>query len=76
MPSWCSNTAAYSALNWWFWVKIALVVVLSASIGIGSAAYRKLQAGDASVAGRLTLTSKINFVAGVLIVVSAVFAFA
>ena len=64
------------SMNWWFWLKMALVVVLSASIGIGGAAYRKVQAGDAGAGARLKLASKVNQVAGVLVIVAAVFAFA
>lgn len=63
------------ALNWWFWLKIVLVVILSASIGIGSAAYRRFQAGDNGASARLALTGTINKVVGPLIILCAVFAF-
>ncbi|MBU1176532.1 MAG: hypothetical protein KKH72_14100 [Alphaproteobacteria bacterium] len=65
-----------AGLTWWFWVKMALVVVLSASVGIGGAAYRKVQAGDAGAGKRLAMAGKVNLVTGPLIILAAVFAFA
>lgn len=65
----------FGALSPWFWVKIVLAVILSASIGIGSAAYRKFQAGDMGASARVAMTGKINLVCGLLIILTAVFAF-
>lgn len=61
--------------SWWFWAKMVLVVILSASIGMGSAAFRKFAAGDMGASARAAMAGKINAVAGVLIILSAVFAF-
>lgn len=63
-------------LSSWFWVKIALVIALSASIGMGSAAYRKFSAGDTGASARVALTGKINGIVGILVVLTAVLAFA
>ncbi len=59
----------------WFWIKIALVVLLSASIGMGSAAYRRYKAGNTASGARLSMTGKLNMIAGPLIILAAVFAF-
>jgi len=62
-------------LDFWFWTKIALVVVLSASIGMGSAAFRRFKAGDKASGARLAMIGQINLVTGALIILTAVFAF-
>jgi len=59
----------------WFWAKMVLVVILSASIGMGSAAFRKFAAGDMAASARVALTSRISGLAGLLIILTAVFAF-
>ena len=62
-------------LGLWFWIKIALVVVLSASIGMGSAAFRRFKAGDRASGARLAMIGNINLITGALIILTAVFAF-
>jgi len=62
-------------LSFWFWIKIALVVVLSASIGMGSAAYRRFKAGEKASGARLAMIGKINLVTGALVILAAAFAF-
>ena len=63
------------AMTPWFWAKMVAVVALSASIGIGSAAYRRFQAGDNGASARVALTATINKVLGPVIILLAVFAF-
>lgn len=63
------------AMTDFFWIKIVFVVILSASIGIGSAAFRRWANGDMSASGRVALTSKINGACGILAVLFAVLAF-
>ena len=62
-------------LGAWFWVKLVIVVALSASMGMGSAAYRKFKADDMGASGRVAVTNAVNMVAGVLIILFAVMAF-
>ncbi len=62
-------------LDFWFWTKIALVVVLSASIGMGSAAFRRFKGGDKASGARLAMIGKINLITGTLIILTAVLAF-
>ena len=62
-------------LSPWFWIKIALVVILSASIGIAAAAYRKFKAGDMAASARLAMAGKLNMLVGPLAILAAVFAF-
>lgn len=59
----------------WFWLKIIFVIILSASLGIGSKAHRKMREGDVSQAPRVKLSGTINAITGVVIVACAVFAF-
>lgn len=69
------NYGGIGGLSFWFWIKIGLVVVLSASIGMGSAAYRRLKSGDKASAARLAMTGRINLITGPLIILAAVLAF-
>ena len=62
-------------LDFWFWTKIVLVVVLSASIGMGSAAFRRFKAGDKAAGERVAMIGKINLITGALIILTAVLAF-
>jgi putative membrane protein len=64
-----------TSMSPWFWAKMVFVVILSAGIGMGSAAYKKFVAGDVAASGRAALFGKINAVAGVAIILCAVFAF-
>jgi len=63
-------------LSGWFWAKMVLVVILSGSIGMGSAAYRKFVAGDMGASARAAMAGRINLVAGMGVILCAVFAFA
>ncbi|HEY8596453.1 MAG TPA: hypothetical protein VIL84_14530 [Devosiaceae bacterium] len=62
-------------LSAWFWVKIALVVVLSASIGMGSRAYRGIKAGDMASAALARRAGMVNAICGPAIIFCAVMAF-
>lgn len=68
-------SGALTGMSVVFWLKIALVLVLSASIGIGSAAFKKVAAGDISARSGMVLSGKINQITAILIVFAAVFAF-
>ncbi len=65
-----------AGLSGWFWAKMILVVILSASIGMGSAAYRKFVGGDVGASSRAAMAGRINLVAGLGVILCAVFAFA
>lgn len=66
---------ALDGLGIFFWIKMILVVVLSASIGMASAAYKRVRAGDASAMPRVKMFGMINGLAGLGVILSAVFAF-
>lgn len=60
----------------WFWIKMALVVVLMGLVGFGSRTAKKAQSGDAAA---IALAPKIGMATGMtgfLIILAAVFAFA
>jgi len=59
----------------WFWIKMALVVVLVISIMVGTRASKRLKSGDASAVPVAQRSGLINGVTGFLIILSAVFAF-
>lgn len=65
----------FGELSAWFWVKIVLVVVLSAAVGVGAKAFRLMRAGDMSMAPRAKMAGKIGSAAGVAIIFCAAFAF-
>lgn len=62
-------------MSGWFWAKMVFVLILSASVGMGGAAYRRFAAGDNSASGRVALMSKVTALSGVAIILCAVFAF-
>lgn len=64
-----------STFDLWFWVKIVLVIALSASVVVAAVAAKKVQSGDASAAPRLKFAGTLNVFLGLAIMVSAVFAF-
>lgn len=59
----------------WFWVKMLLVLVLSATAGIGSKARRLMMAGDASQAPKARLMGRIAVASGLLAILCAVITF-
>lgn len=59
----------------WFWIKMALVVVMLASIIVGGINVKKLQAGDVEAGKRAGLAHRITGLAFLGVVISAVFAF-
>mgnify|MGYP000392144044 CR=1 FL=1 len=59
----------------YFWIKMILVVILSASIGMASAAYKRVRGGDLSAMPRVKMFGMINGLAGLGVILSAVFAF-
>lgn len=63
------------AFSVWFWIKMVLVVVLSAAVGMGAAAYRKAKAGDGEAARRAKIASTVSGLSGIGIIFAAVFAF-
>lgn len=66
----------YSGFTWWFWLKMALVVVLIVVLFVGARNSRKALAGDQdaiAMAPRLGMASGLT---GFAIIFTAVFAFA
>jgi hypothetical protein len=59
----------------WFWVKMALIVVLLASIIIGEINFKKEQAGDMAAAKVADLAHKISGLAFAGVLLAAVLAF-
>ena len=59
----------------WFWVKMALIVVLLAAIIIGEINFKKAQAGDAAAAKVADLAHKITGLAFAGVLLAAVLAF-
>lgn len=62
-------------LGGWFWIKMALVVVLLGLIGFGSRTAKKAQAGDAAAVALAPKIGMASGMTGFLIILSAVFAF-
>lgn len=61
--------------NVWFWVKMALIVVLLAAIIIGEINFKKEQAGDRQAAKLADLAHKISGLAFAGVLLTAVLAF-
>lgn len=59
----------------WFWIKMALVVVMLATIIYGGINDKKAQAGDADAGERAELAHKLTSLAFLGVVLAAVFAF-
>jgi hypothetical protein len=61
--------------NMWFWVKMALIVVLLASIIIGEINFKKEQAGDLAAAKTADIAHKVSGLAFAGVLLAAVLAF-
>lgn len=72
---WLEYGSNLGGLSLWFWFKILLVVVYSATVSIGTASFRRFTDGDVAASGRAALMGKINIILGPLIILSAVVAF-
>ena len=59
----------------WFWVKMALIVVLLASIIIGEINFKKVQAGDMAAAKTADIAHKVSGLAFAGVLLAAVLAF-
>ncbi|WDR05379.1 hypothetical protein PSQ90_13975 [Devosia rhodophyticola] len=59
----------------WFWVKMALIVVMLVSIGMGDASEKKAQAGDHAAESRAAMAHKVTAVAFAGVILAAVLAF-
>ena len=59
----------------WFWVKMALVVVMLVSIIFAGIQFKKYEAGDEAAGHLAEQVHKITLLAGLGVVLSAVFAF-
>lgn len=64
-----------TGLSHWFWLKMLLVLVMSAAIGIGSKAHRQLREGDSSVLPKLKLVAQVGTWSAIGVIFSAAFAF-
>lgn len=62
-------------MSLWFWIKMALVVVLVVSIAVGTRAGNRVKAGDASAMPVAARAGIINGITGILIILTAVLAF-
>lgn len=69
------KSGGLGGVNMWFWAKMALVVVLVVSVGIGSSAAKRLKGGDVSAAPVVKWAGMINGITGMAIVLLAVIAF-
>lgn len=65
----------FGGLNVWFWVKMAMVVVMLVSIILGDINFKKEQAGDVAAAKVADTAHKITGLAFAVLVLAAVFAF-
>lgn len=61
--------------NAWFWVKMALIVVMIVLIGMNEMTARKARAGDAEAGKRAAMLGQLTGLAFLGVIVSAVFAF-
>jgi uncharacterized membrane protein len=64
-----------AGLSHWFWMKMVFVVILSAAVGIGGAARKKMVLGDASAGPRARTAGLVGVTSGFGAILSAVFAF-
>jgi putative membrane protein len=62
-------------LNFWFWVKMALVVVMIVGIVISTGASKRIQAGDATAAPLARQGGMISGIALLGVIITAVLAF-
>lgn len=61
--------------NHWFFAKMGLIVVMLVCIVSSGLAFKKMQAGDMSVAGRSAVLGLITLIAGAGVLLAAVLAF-
>lgn len=61
--------------SWWFWAKMAFVVLMLVFIGINEMNAKKARAGDQEAARRSGLFGQLTALAFLGVIVSAVFAF-
>lgn len=66
----------FEGISHWFYLKLVFVVILSATLGINAAAFRRFANGEMGASQRVAITSVFNLVLGALAVLSAVLAFA
>lgn len=59
----------------WFWIKMVFVVILSASVGIGSASYRRARAGDGAAVERVRQTALVSGLSSAIVIFAAIFSF-
>ena len=60
----------------WFWIKMALIVVMLAAIIYGGIQFKKAQAGDSAAGERAEVAHKVTGLAFAGVIMAAVFAFA
>ena len=60
----------------WFWIKMALIVVMLAAIIYGGIQFKKAQAGDSAAGERAEVAHKVTGLAFAGVILAAVFAFA
>lgn len=65
----------FAGLGFWFWVKIAFVIVLTAALAIGAVNFRKARQGDREAAKRAAMIGMVSGISGLIVIFSAVFAF-
>jgi putative membrane protein len=65
----------FGGVSVWFWIKMALIVVLLAAIIIGEINFKKAQAGDMAAAKVADLAHKITGLAFAGVLLAAVLAF-
>jgi hypothetical protein len=61
--------------SFWFWVKMALIVVMLVGISLAAANGKKAQKGDMAAAGRAKQAGTVTALAFLGVLLSAVFAF-
>lgn len=61
--------------NAWFWIKMALIVVMLASIIYGGINFKKAQSGDAGAAAKARQAGMVTGLAFLGVMLAAVFAF-
>ena len=62
--------------DFWFWAKIILAIVLTASVGIATSASRRMREGDMSAGLTVKRAGMVNVLVGFATILCAVFAFA
>ena len=65
----------FDGVNFWFWIKMALIVVMLVSIIIGDINFKKEREGDMEAARAADLAHKISGLAFAGVLLSAVLAF-